>query len=75
MNDEFLHFDTFLEDAERWCNRAEEMRMIAEASRPVANIAGRYIAKRRSEAAQPPANRMSVATAMVARAIPKAAAE
>jgi hypothetical protein len=45
------------------------------ASRPVANIAGRYIAKRRSEAAQPPANRMSVATATLARAMPKAAAE
>jgi hypothetical protein len=30
MADEFLHFDTFLEDAERWRNRAEEMRMIAE---------------------------------------------
>jgi hypothetical protein len=31
MGDKFLNFDTELADAERWRNRAEEMRMIAEA--------------------------------------------
>ena len=45
------------------------------ASRPVANTAGRYIAKRKSVAAQPPAKRNNVAAATVARATPKAAAE
>ena len=29
-DEEFFHFDTRLEDVERWRNRAEEMRIIAE---------------------------------------------
>jgi hypothetical protein len=29
-DEEFFHFDTRLEDIERWRNRAEEMRIIAE---------------------------------------------
>jgi len=45
------------------------------ASRPVANMAGTYIAKRKSVDAQPPPNRKSVAIATAAKAIAKAAAE
>ena len=41
------------------------------ASKPVANIAGRYIANRRSEDAHPPTKRNSVAIATLAAAMPE----